>query len=273
MQAVGAESQYADVISQVGGRYVNVTSVMSNPNTDPHEFEASAKVASRLSEAQLVVQNGLGYDGFMDKLENAVSPRGQYVVVAAQLVRPRPGTFDPHLWYQPGTMALVARAVAGDLARLQPAHRAYFAARADAFVSSLAPLHQAVSAFAAGHPGTPVAVTEPVADFLLQSAGARVLTPASLQTAVMNGTDPSPQDVAFQDRLLSRHLVRALLYNEQVTDAVTSHFLAVARAARIPVVAVYETMPQPGYNYQSWMLAEVHALSRAVASGISTTRL
>ncbi len=268
--AIGAENQYADVISQVGGRYVAVSAVMSNPDVDPHAFEASARLASEVSQAQLVVQNGLGYDSFMSKLEAAASPPGQRVVVVADLVHPHPGTFNPHLWYSPGTMPLVAAAVARQLARLQPSHTSYFEARARAFDKSLAPWRKALAAFAKAYPATPVAVTEPVADFMLAAAGARVLTPPSLQTAVMDGTDPSPQDVAAQDALLVHHRVKALLYNVQVTDPVTAAFLAVARRAGVPVVGVYETMPAPGYDYQSWMMAEVRALSRAVAHGRST---
>jgi zinc/manganese transport system substrate-binding protein len=270
VRAIGAENEYANVISQVGGRYVQVSAVMGNPDVDPHDFEASARLASEVSQAQLVVQNGLGYDGFMNKLEAAASPPGQRVVVVADLVHPRPGTFNPHLWYSPATMPLVAGAVARELTRLQPSHGAYFEERARAFDASLAPWHKALAAFAKAYPGTPVAVTEPVADFMLAAARARVLTPRPLQTAVMDGIDPSPQDVAAQDSLLAHHRVKVLLYNVQVTDPVTAGFLATARRAGVPVVGVYETMPAPGYDYQSWMMAEVRALSRAVAHGRST---
>jgi zinc/manganese transport system substrate-binding protein len=117
-----------------------------------------------------------------------------------------------------------------------------------------------------------VATTEPVGDYLLTALGADDRTPFPLQADIMNGVDPAPENVAIEDRLFSRHEVRALLYNEQVTDAVTDAFLADARRGGVPVVAVYETMPA-GYDYQSWMLAEVRALTLAVAHGRSTTHL
>jgi zinc/manganese transport system substrate-binding protein len=271
--AVGAENEYADVISQVGGPYVSVSAVMSNPNTDPHEFEASAQVAVEVSRAQLIVQNGVGYDSFMDKIESASHRSGRQVIVAQKVLRLSRTIFNPHLWYDPRTMPAVANAIALGLSRLQPAHRAYFEANAKRFDSSLRPWLAAISSFKTAHPGTPVAVTEPVADYMLQAAGADVMTPRSLQSAIMNGTDPSPQDISTEQSLIEGHKVKAFLYNQQVTDSLTATFLADARKARVPVVSVYETMPAPGYDYQSWMLAEVTALREAVARGTSTEKL
>jgi zinc/manganese transport system substrate-binding protein len=170
-------------------------------------------------------------------------------------------------------MPAVADAVASDLSRLQPAHRAFFQARAKRFDASLRPWLSAIAGFQTSHDGTPVAVTEPVADYMLQAVGARVVTPRSLQSAIMNGTDPSPQDISTEQGLLKEHKVRALLYNEQVTDSLTKAFLAEAKKAGVPVVGVYETMPVPGYDYQSWMLAEVEALKMAVARGTSAVGL
>jgi zinc/manganese transport system substrate-binding protein len=271
--AVGAENEYANVISQVGGPYVSVTAIMSNPNTDPHEFEASASVAVQVSEAQLIVQNGVGYDSFMDKIESASHRSGREVIVAQDLLGLSSTIFNPHLWYDPRTMPAVANAIALDLAKLQPAHRAFFAASAKRFDHSLRPWLSAIAGFRAAYAGTPVAVTEPVADYMLQAVGAHILTPPSLQSAIMNGTDPSPQDITTEEKLIEGHKVKALLYNEQVTDSLTGTFLAEARKARVPVVGVYETMPTPGYDYQSWMSAEVAALERAVARGTSAVGL
>jgi zinc/manganese transport system substrate-binding protein len=118
-----------------------------------------------------------------------------------------------------------------------------------------------------------MAVTEPVGDDLLQAMGVRIATPFSLQTAIMNGTDPSPQDVAAQNALFTGHEVKLFVYNQQVTDPLTQSFLDKAKANGIPIVGVYETMPAPGYDYQSWMLAEVAALRRAMATGASTQTL
>jgi zinc/manganese transport system substrate-binding protein len=271
--AVGAENQYTSVISQIGGRYVDATSVMSNPNTDPHTFEASAQIAATISAAALVVQNGLGYDSFMTKIESA-SPSSSRTVITAQNVLGLPdSTPNPHLWYSPTTMPTVAKRIAAVLGAKEPSHRAYFAANLATFDASLGKWTAAISAFKAEHPSVPVATTEPVADYLLEAAGTRNLTPWALQAAIMNDTDPAPQDVATQDALFTDKRVKVFLYNQQVTDSITATYLKLASANHVPVVGVYETMPTDGYTYQSWMEAELAALERAVTAGVSTERL
>jgi zinc/manganese transport system substrate-binding protein len=271
--AVGAENEYTSVIQQVGGRYVQASAIMSNPNTDPHTFEASASVAREVSGAQLVVQNGVGYDTFMDSIEKAVPDSSRKLINVQKLLGLPDSTPNPHLWYKPSTMPAVANAVASDLAALQPAHAAYFRANAKTFITSLGAWNQAVAAFRQQYPGTAVAVTEPVADYLLQAAGADIQTPWAFQADVMNGTDPAAQDVAQQRSLFTERKVKVFLYNQQVTDTLTQSYIALARASGIPVVGVYETMPTPGYTYQSWMLAETKALQQAVASKKSTEKL
>ncbi|HEX5296813.1 MAG TPA: zinc ABC transporter substrate-binding protein [Streptosporangiaceae bacterium] len=271
--AVGAENQYADVIKQVGGKYVQASAIMSNPNSDPHTFEASAATGRLVNASRLVVQNGLGYDSFMDTLENAVPDSGRHVIVVQKLLGLPDSTPNPHLWYDPATMPRVAAAVAESLAAIQPSHAAYFRANAKTFTSSLSAWINAIGTFKQHHPGTPVATTEPVADYLLRALGADNKTPWAFQADVMNGTDPSAQDVAVERSLFSQHEVRVLLYNQQVTDSLTESFIALARANHIPVVGVYETMPESGYRYQSWMLAEVRALRAAVTDHVSSEHL
>jgi zinc/manganese transport system substrate-binding protein len=271
--AVGAENTYANVISQIGGKYVSVTAIESNPSTDPHSFEASPSVAQDVANAQLVVQNGLGYDTYMNKIEAAAPNPARKVIDVQQLLRLPDSTPNPHLWYSPATMPAVAKALVSELSALQPGHAAYFRANERRFEASLDPWRRAMASFKAAFPGTPVAVTEPVGDYLLQALGTKNLTPFGFQADVMNGVDPSPQDVTLQRKLLADHKVRAFLYNQQVTDSLTQSFLTQARMDGIPVVGVYETMPTPGYDYQSWMLAEVQALRRAVADRTSTQRL
>jgi zinc/manganese transport system substrate-binding protein len=271
--AVGAENEYANVISQIGGPYVKVSSIMSDPNTDPHTFEASPSVAQTVSQAKLVVQNGVGYDDFMNKIESA-SPSSSRKVIDVQKVLGLPDdTPNPHLWYSPKTMPAVAKALVTDLSALDPAHASYFKTRAAKFDASLRPWHQAIAHFKKQYPNTPVATTEPVADYMLQAAGTDNMTPFSLQASIMNGTDPAPQNVSLQNGLFNDRKVKVFVYNQQVTDTITQGFLKLAADHHIPVVGVYETMPTPGYDYQSWMMAEINALRKAVADGTSTTKL
>jgi zinc/manganese transport system substrate-binding protein len=271
--AIGAENEYSDVISQIGGKYVSSDAIMSNPNTDPHTFEASPAVAREVTAAQLVVQNGVGYDTFMSTIENADPNSSRKVINVQQLLGLPDSTPNPHLWYKPTTMPAVANAIATDLAQLDPAHASYFKANAASFITSLTDWNSAIAAFKSAHPDVPVATTEPVADYMLQAAGADNLTPWTLQADIMNGVDPSPQLVAQQDALFNDHKVKVFVYNQQVTDTLTQSFIKLAQKNDIPVIGVYETMPTPGYTYQTWMQAEVNALSKAVTDKISTQKL
>jgi zinc/manganese transport system substrate-binding protein len=271
--AVGAENEYADLISQVGGKYVQASAIMSNPNTDPHTFEASIAVAREVGDAQLVVQNGVGYDGFMNTIESAAPNSARTVIDVQQLLKLPDATPNPHLWYDPATMPRVASAIAAALSAIQPSHAAYFTANAAAFTASLKPLDAAIASFKSAYAGVPVATTEPVADYLLTALGADNLTPWTFQADVMNGVDPSPQDVAVQRALFTGHKVKAFLYNQQVTDTLTESFISLAEQNHIPVVGVYETMPVPGYDYQTWMRTEVQDLRKAVADQVSTEHL
>jgi zinc/manganese transport system substrate-binding protein len=273
VKVVAAENEYGNVAAQVGGRHVHVVSVENNPNTDPHTYEVSPGIAQEVSSADVVIQNGIGYDDFMTKIEAASPSAARRVIDVQKLLGLPDSTPNPHLWYKPTTMPAVADAIARDLSHFDPADARYFTQRASAFIASLRPWTQALAQFRARYRATPVATTEPVADYMLLAAGADILTPFSLQADIMNGIDPSPQGVAQQFSLFSQHKVKVFVYNQQVTDTLTQSFIAAAHQAGIPVVGVYETMPVPGYTYQSWMLAEVRALNRAVGQHRSTERL
>jgi zinc/manganese transport system substrate-binding protein len=269
IQAVAAENEYGDVIRQVGGQYVNVSSIMTDPSTDPHTYEASAQDASLVSRATLVVQNGLGYDEFMNKLESASPNPKRTVIDVANALGYKMGTVNPHIWYKPDTMARVAQLVADELSKQLPSERDYFQSNARKFKDSLQTWQQELNEIKHKFPNTPVAVTEPVADYLLESAGMNIKTPWSFQSAIMNGVDPSPQDVEFQENLFKLHQIKVFVYNRQAVTDVTKMMLRLAEQYHIPVVGVYETMPQ-GKTFQTWMESETQALRDAIVNGKST---
>jgi zinc/manganese transport system substrate-binding protein len=273
LRAVGAENEYANVIAQIGGRYVSVDAVMSNPNTDPHTFEASTSVAQEIASAQLVVQNGAGYDTFMQQLESSAPNSSRRVINVQKLLGLSLKAKNPHLWYAPTTMPVVATLVARDLSSLAPTHATYFAQRLNKFLNSLKTVDLAIANFKARFAGAKVATTEPVADDLLAALGLHDVTPFRFQADIMNGVDPSPEDIAFQQSLLTSHRVKVFCYNEQVSSTVTVAMLSLAESSHVPVVAVYETMPTPGFDYQTWMLAEISALTKALSSHHSTKEL
>lgn len=289
---VGAENEYADVAAQIGGQYVDAQAIMSDPNTDPHDFEASASVAQTLNNAKLIIQNGVGYDDFMADLEKASPGDGRTVIVAQDVLGLPDDTPNPHLWYNPATMPAVAAEIAKDLSTIDPAHASDYQANLATFDAAVKTWTDALATFQQTYGGTKVAVTEPVADYMLQAdadnspamtpskltdytaqaAGVDIATPWSLQAAIMNDTDPSPQNSATQDALFTNKTVKVFLYNQQVTDDITNHYLDLAHSNDIPVIGVYETMPS-GYTYQKWMQAELTALQNAIANGTSTEQL
>lgn len=272
IRAVGAESQYADVIRAIGGAHVEVRAIETNPNTDPHSFEASPSVAREIARAQLVVLNGLGYDGWANRLLRASGGAGRHVIDARRVLNLPASTRNPHLWYDPRTMPAVAQAIAAALGAIDPAHAAVFGRNLAAFDRALDPWRAEIARFRAAHRGVRAAVTEPVGNDLLQAMGIAIATPWRLQEAVMNGTDPAPQDIAAQAALLRGGKVRLFGYNRQVTDPLTRTMLDEAAAGHVPVVGLYETMPA-GFDYPGWMLAQTRAIAQAVENHVSTKTL
>ncbi len=270
---VAGENEYGNVASQIGGTYVTVYSVDSNPNTDPHTYEATPSVGQQIANADLLIENGVGYDTFMGTLASASPNSARKVINVQHLLGLPDSTANPHLWYDPRTMPAVAKALATDLSKLDPAHASTFHANETKFMASLQPWIKAIAAFKAKYGGTTAATTEPVADYMLQAMGINNLTPWQFQADIMNGTDPTPQDVSLEKGFFTKHQVKVFCYNQQVTDSLTDSIRQTALSADVPVVGVYETMPVPGYDYQTWMMAELNSIEKAITTGASTQHL
>jgi zinc/manganese transport system substrate-binding protein len=213
------------------------------------------------------VQNGVGYDGFMNDIESASpnpSARSSWPSTSSGLPNSTP---NPHLWYNPKTMPAVAKVMATDLASSTRAQGVLRARGCNPSTPRSSPGSTAIAAFKAKYAGTTVATTEPVADYLLTAMGMKNLTPFVFQADIMNGVDPSPEDITLENGFFTKHQVKVFCYNQQVVDSLTTSIRQTAQSAGVPVVGVYETMPTPGYDYQSWMLAEVAAIRAAVAHG------
>jgi zinc/manganese transport system substrate-binding protein len=270
---VAGENEYGNVATQIGGRYVSVYSVDSNPNTDPHTYEATPSVGQKIARANLLIENGVGYDTFMGSLASASPNSARKVINVQDLLDLPNSTPNPHLWYSPKTMPAFASALVSDLSSLDPAHASTFRANEAKFDASLKPWLKAIATFKAKYGGTTAATTEPVADYLLSAMGIKNLTPWQFQADIMNGTDPTPQDVSLEKGFFTKHQVKVFCYNQQVTDPLTDSIRQTALRAGVPVVGVYETMPVPGYDYQSWMMAELHAIQKAITSHASTQHL
>jgi zinc/manganese transport system substrate-binding protein len=263
---LGTENFYADLLTQIGGARVSATSLLNDPNADPHAFEASPSAAATVADAKLVIINGLGYDDFMQHLLGA-SPNASRVVIDVQQLLGLASDANAHVWYDPGTMPKVAAAAEAALAGLEPANAAYFAAHEQAYLASLAPLNAKIAELKASYSGAPVAFTEPVAGYLAEATGLQVLTPEGFQKAIEDGTDPAPADVAAERDLLTGKTVRVLLFNSQVITPLTQQIHDLAVANGIPVVGVAETLPPQYPTYQAWQLAQMNELEAALAQG------
>jgi zinc/manganese transport system substrate-binding protein len=266
IKGIGAENFYADLLGQVGGTRVDSSSLLNDPNADPHAFESSPADAAKVADAQLVIENGLGYDSFMDKLL-AASPSSGRIVINVQQLLALPDGANAHIWYDPATMPRVASAAATALAALDPANASYFSARAALYVASLQPLMAKIGAMKTRFDGTPIAFTEPVAGYLAEAIGLKVLTPEGFQKSIEDGTDPAPVDVAAETDLLTGRKVRVLVFNSQVTTPITDQMRDLAVANRIPVVGVAETIPATYGDFQDWQLGQLLQLEQALAGG------
>jgi zinc/manganese transport system substrate-binding protein len=258
---VAAENFYGDIVTQIGGSAVHVTSILSNPDQDPHLFEASPSVARAVSAARIVVYNGVDYDPWMSKLLGAARATEREVIVVADLSGHKEGD-NPHIWYDIDTMTACAKAVTNALGTIDPPHKAEYEQRLTSFVQSMAPIQARIGALHQRLTGTPVTATEPVFGYMLAALGMQVRN-ERFQLAVMNNTEPSASDVAGFERDLKTHAVDLLVYNAQASDPIAARMERLAKANHIPVVGASETEP-PGTTYQQWMASELNAVDRAL---------
>ncbi|MDE3194151.1 MAG: zinc ABC transporter substrate-binding protein [Chloroflexota bacterium] len=260
---LGTENFYADLLAQVGGSRVHATSVLNDPNADPHAYEASPRAAAAVADAKLVIVNGLGYDDFMRKLL-AASARPGRVVIDVQATLGLPSGANPHVWYDPKTMPAVAEAAAAALAKLDPAGADGYQARKRAYLDALRPIDERIAALKATYAGSPVAFTEAVARYQTDAIGLVVLTPDGFTKAIEQGIDPAPADVGVERDLLTARRVKALIYNSQVATPLTQEIRDLASRSSIPVVGYAETMPSGAKTFQDWQLAQLGDLATAL---------
>ena len=262
IRLVAAENFYGDVARQIGGPQVEVVSVLSNPDQDPHLFETSPAVLRQLAAAQVVVYNGADYDPWMPKLLAAAQRPGRTVIVAADLLGRKSGD-NPHLWYDPAAMPAVARAIAATLAKADPAHAADYETRLATFLASLKPVDDKIDSIRKKYAGTAVTASEPVFGDMAAALGLPMRN-EKFQLAIMNDTEPAARDVAAFESDLKERRVRAMFYNKQASDKIVQQLVALARDNKVPVVGVTELVP-PGMTFQQWMLGELNDTEKALA--------
>jgi zinc/manganese transport system substrate-binding protein len=264
VKVVAAENFYGDLASQIGGANVVVTSILSNPDDDPHLFEASPETAKALTDAKVVIVNGVDYDPWMEKLLSAHKAPGRKEIVVGAIAGRKAGD-NPHLWYDPDYMKAAAKALVADLIAVDPAHKADYEQGEAKFLNSLKPLDDKIAAMRKSYAGRPVTASEPVFGYQAGLIGLKVHN-EKFALAVMNNAEPSASEVAGFENDLKGHKVKVMLYDAQASEPAVQRLVQMAKDNGIPVVGVSETEPANS-TYQDWMLGQLNALDKALAGG------
>jgi len=259
---VAAENFYGDIAHQIGGDRVEVKSIISSPDQDPHLFETTPGIVRAIADAQIVIYNGADYDAWMDKLLKA-APRPDRLTINVAAIAKRKAGDNPHLWYDPVVMRVAARTLGANLAKIDRAHGNDFAARLSVYEASLKPIDDKIAAIRTKYAGVPVTASEPVFGYMANALGFKMRN-ERLQIAIMNDTEPSARDVAAFEQDLKTRAVRVMFYNKQAGSKLVQQLVEVAHASKVPVVGVTESMP-PDITFQSWMLQQLDDTEKALA--------
>lgn len=261
VKVTAAENFYGDVARQIGGSNVDVTSILSSPDQDPHLFEASPSTAKTLADARVVIMNGADYDPWMEKLLAAHKSPNRQVIVVAQLAHKKSGD-NPHLWYDPANVKALANRLDAVLGTVDPAHKADYEKNTTTFLADLKPLEDKIAQMKHHYAGTPVTASEPVFGYMAQLLGLKMRN-ERFQLAIQNDTEPSISDVAAFEGDLKGHKVKAMLFNSQASEAAVQKLVELAKSENIPVVGITETEPE-GKTYVEWMMSQLDALDAAL---------
>ena len=262
IKVVAAENFYGDIARQIGGSHVTVTSILSNPNVDPHEYQLNTRTELAVSQADLVIENGAGYDAWMDKILSS-APDSHRLLLIGYNAASIHLLENEHVWYSFDNAATIAQALTADLQKLDPADASSFENNLRAFKQSLQPLQQKIAAIKMKYNGAPVGLTETIYLYQAKPEGVRVLTPFEFEKAIAEGNDPPADTVITATNQITNQQIKVLIYNAQTITPVTTNLENLAQARHIPIVPVTETMP-PGKTYQSWMLNQLNQLQTAL---------
>lgn len=267
VRVVASTNVYGDIASTIAGDAVEVTALMSDPAQDPHSFEASAQSQLAVSKADILIENGGGYDDFMNTLRTGSKNTKAAVLNVVDLSgkKPQGGELNEHVWYDFPTMQKLTDALTAALVKADPGQKAAFEKNAAAFSGTLTDLQHREAELKSRYAGDGVAVTEPVPLYLLEACGLVNKTPEKFSAAIESGSDVSPLVLQQTLALFGGHHVKLLAYNEQTAGPETARVLAAAEQDGVPVVPVTETLPA-GTDYVGWMNANLDAVGKALAS-------
>jgi zinc/manganese transport system substrate-binding protein len=264
IHVLAAENVWGSLATQLGGDKVQVTSVISNPNSDPHDYEPTVADARALASASEVVYNGAGYDPWVAKLLGANPNPARLELDVGRLVG-APSGVNPHFWYSPQDVRAVIARVTADYQRLDPTDAAYFdQRRKQVETESLTRNDALASAIVSRYAGTPIGASESIVVPLAEALRLKLLTPATFLNAVSEGVDPSASDKAVVDAQIRTRQIKIFIYNRQNSTPDVMTLVAEAKAAGIPVVTITETLQPPGATFQDWQANQLVDIANAL---------
>jgi zinc/manganese transport system substrate-binding protein len=264
LQIVAAENFWGSIATQLGGSKVAVSSIVVNPNTDPHSYEATASDGVAIARSQMAIVNGIGYDSWASKLIAANPASGRVVLDAGKLLGLKEGD-NPHQWYSPSSVQRVIGQIVLDYERLDPRDASYFEQRRVLFQTrGLAGYNRLRNAIRARYGGVPVGYSESIFQPLGEDLGLRLLTPYSFAKAIAEGVDVSAADKQTVDRQAEEHSIKVWVYNSQNATPDVQRVNQLARAAQIPIATITETLSPPSDTFQQWQAAELTSLLAAL---------
>ena len=268
IQVVAAENFWGSLVSQLGGNRTSVLSIVTDPNSDPHEYEANTSDAQAIANAQYVIVNGVGYDDWALQLISAANTPNQVVLNVGDLngVSVTGGivTGNPHMWYNPVYVNRTVAAMYSNLVSIQPSSTAYFQANYAALNASLGSLYARANEIRDQFAGAIVASTESIFVYLANYTHLDLVSPPAFMEAIAEGNDPSAQSVVQFQCQLESGKVRVLVYNEQTVTPITTNMKAIAASNNVTIVGVTETIQPPNVPFQVWMNAEYLQLENAL---------
>ena len=263
IHVVAAENFWGSLITQLGGTRVSVTSIVSDPNADPHEYESNTANAIAIANAQLVIVNGAGYDTWAQQLIAASNTPHQVVLNVQELIN-QTDDANPHFWYSPTYVNETVKAMYQDLVSIDPSHASYYTQQYDALKASLAVYDGRIAEIKQQFGGVKVASTESIFVYLANASGLDLVSPPAFMGAVSEGNDPPAQSIVQFDQLITNGTVKVLVYNAQTVTPLTQSTKALASQHNIPIVPVTETIQPPDVSFQVWMNAQLIILQNAL---------
>ena len=265
LKVVAGENFWGSIAAQLGGDKVQVTSLITNPDTDPHDYEPKPADARTVAESRYAIANGAGYDPWLSKLLEANPVEGRQVLEIGAIVGKKAGD-NPHLWYNPDFVKRAIDQITADYKKLDPADAAYFEQEHQQFITvGLKDYNDTISAIRQKYQGTPVGATESIFAYLAESLGLKLLTPPKFMAAISEGEAPTAADKVTFDQQITQNSIKVLVFNSQNSTPDTDALIQKAKTAGIAIVPVTETLTPTGTSFQAWQTAQLKALQQALA--------